>query len=135
MAERGTSGVLSRVVDALLGRKAVDPVVLDLRGLCAATDYFVIVSGTSNAHVRGMADAERSFDQIWNGRVATNPAGRFGQPAELGAYCAFLCSTSAGFVTGLAAVRAPCARETKASAATAVTSAIRLRVLSRFMWS
>jgi len=56
MAERGTSGVLSRVVDALLGRKAVDPVVLDLRGLCAATDYFVIVSGTSNAHVRGMAE-------------------------------------------------------------------------------
>jgi 3-oxoacyl-[acyl-carrier protein] reductase len=51
-------------------------------------------------HVQGMVNAERSFDQIWNARVATNPAGRFGQPAELGAYCAFLCSTSAGFVTG-----------------------------------
>jgi 3-oxoacyl-[acyl-carrier protein] reductase len=51
-------------------------------------------------HVQGMVDAQRSFDQIWNARVATNPAGRFGQPAELGAYCAFLCSTSAGFVTG-----------------------------------
>jgi len=51
-------------------------------------------------HVQGMVDAERSFDQIWNGRVATNPAGRFGQPAELGAYCAFLCSANAGFVTG-----------------------------------
>jgi len=51
-------------------------------------------------HVQGMVDAERSFDQIWNARVAINPAGRFGQPAELGAYCAFLCSTSAGFVTG-----------------------------------
>jgi 3-oxoacyl-[acyl-carrier protein] reductase len=51
-------------------------------------------------HVQGMVDAERSFDQIWNARVATNPAGRFGQPAELGAYCAFLCSASAGFVTG-----------------------------------
>jgi 3-oxoacyl-[acyl-carrier protein] reductase len=51
-------------------------------------------------HVQGMVDAERSFDQIWNARVATNPAGRFGQPAELGAYCAFLCSTGAGFVTG-----------------------------------
>ncbi len=47
---------LSQVVDALLDRKAVDPVVLDLRGLCEATDYFVIVSGTSDAHVRGMAD-------------------------------------------------------------------------------
>jgi 3-oxoacyl-[acyl-carrier protein] reductase len=51
-------------------------------------------------HVQGMVDAGRSFDQIWNARVATNPAGRFGQPVELGAYCAFLCSTSAGFVTG-----------------------------------
>ena len=47
---------LSHVVDALVDRKAVDPVVLDLRGLSGATDYFVIVSGTSNAHVRGMAD-------------------------------------------------------------------------------
>ena len=37
-------------------RKAVDALVLDLRGLCSATDYFVIVSGTSDAHVRGMAD-------------------------------------------------------------------------------
>ena len=50
-----TSPVLSQVVDALLDRKAVDPVVLDLRGLSSATDYFVIVSGTSDAHVRGMA--------------------------------------------------------------------------------
>ena len=51
-----TSPVLSQVVDALLDRKAVDPVVLDLRGLSSATDYFVIVSGTSDAHVRGMAE-------------------------------------------------------------------------------
>ncbi|MFZ5623431.1 MAG: ribosome silencing factor [Gemmatimonadota bacterium] len=30
--------------------------VLDLRGLNDATDYFVIASGTSDAHVRGLAD-------------------------------------------------------------------------------
>jgi ribosome-associated protein len=41
---------------ALADRKAVDPVVLDLRELTAATDYFVIASGTSDAHVRGMAN-------------------------------------------------------------------------------
>jgi ribosome-associated protein len=41
---------------ALADRKAVDAVVLDLRDLTAATDYFVIASGTSDAHVRGMAD-------------------------------------------------------------------------------
>jgi ribosome-associated protein len=44
------------VLDTLADRKAVDPVVLDLRGLTAAADYFVIVSGTSDAHVRGMAE-------------------------------------------------------------------------------
>ena len=47
---------LQLVTEALLDRKAVDPLVLDLRGLSAATDYFVIVSGTSDTHVRGMAE-------------------------------------------------------------------------------
>ena len=44
------------VTGALADRKAVDAVVLDLRDLTAATDYFVIASGTSDTHVRGMAD-------------------------------------------------------------------------------
>ena len=44
------------VREALGDRKAIDPVVLDLRGLTSATDYFVIASGTSDAHVRGMAE-------------------------------------------------------------------------------
>ena len=51
-----TPAALQLVLEALGDRKAVDATVLDLRGLCAATDYFVIVSGTSDAHVRGMAD-------------------------------------------------------------------------------
>ncbi len=51
-------------------------------------------------HVQGMVDASHSFDQLWQARVAQNPAGRFGQAHELGAYCAFLCSAQAGFVTG-----------------------------------
>ena len=50
------AAALPLVVEVLVDRKAVDPIVLDLRGLCAATDYFIIVSGTSDAHVRGMAD-------------------------------------------------------------------------------
>ena len=44
------------VTQALADRKAVDAVVLDLRELTAAADYFIIASGTSDAHVRGMAD-------------------------------------------------------------------------------
>jgi 3-oxoacyl-[acyl-carrier protein] reductase len=33
-------------------------------------------------------------------RMATIPAGRFGNPDEFGAACAFLCSTQAGYITG-----------------------------------
>jgi ribosome-associated protein len=44
------------VTAALADRKAIDPVLLDLRGLSSATDYFVIASGTSDVHVRGMAE-------------------------------------------------------------------------------
>jgi 3-oxoacyl-[acyl-carrier protein] reductase len=50
-------------------------------------------------HVRGLVDAQNTYAQIWSRRVAQVPAGRFGQPDELGAYCAFLCSAQAGFVT------------------------------------
>lgn len=53
---RGRPAALRLVTEALLDRKAVDAVVLDLRGLSSATDYFVIASGTSDAHVRGMAE-------------------------------------------------------------------------------
>lgn len=50
------SAALQLVTAALLDRKANDLIVLDLRGLTGAADYFVIVSGTSDAHVRGMAE-------------------------------------------------------------------------------
>lgn len=33
-------------------------------------------------------------------RVASNPAGRFGNPSEFGAACGWLCSDMAGYVTG-----------------------------------
>ncbi len=43
-------------VDALDANKAQDIVVLDVRGLCEATDYFIIASGTSDTHVRALAE-------------------------------------------------------------------------------
>jgi ribosome-associated protein len=43
-------------VDALDANKAQDVIVLDVRGLCEATDYFVIASGTSDTHVRALAE-------------------------------------------------------------------------------
>ena len=52
-------------------------------------------------HIEAMVEpGGKSFDQIWEERARSNPAGRFGVPAELGATCAFLCSMHAGFITG-----------------------------------
>ena len=41
-----------------------------------------------------------TFEEAVRGAVAAVPAGRFGDPAEFGQLCAFLCSTHAGYVTG-----------------------------------
>ncbi|MHB8588901.1 MAG: SDR family oxidoreductase [Candidatus Dormibacteraceae bacterium] len=41
-------------------------------------------------------DAEGELDR----RAAATPMGRFGEPAEFGAACAFLCSKQAGYITG-----------------------------------
>ena len=43
-------------VAAIEDRKGVRLMVLDLRGLSDAADFFLIASGTSDAHVRGLAD-------------------------------------------------------------------------------
>jgi len=47
---------LVRAVDLARDRKGRDLIVLDLRGLSGATDYFFIVTGTSDIHVRGIAE-------------------------------------------------------------------------------
>jgi ribosome-associated protein len=44
------------VIDALEQLKAVNPVTLDVTGLTDVMDYLVIASGTSNRHVRSLAD-------------------------------------------------------------------------------
>ena len=55
--ERPDSGPeLAAALAACGERKAVDGVVLDLRGLTDATDHFVVVSGTSETHVRAIAE-------------------------------------------------------------------------------
>jgi 3-oxoacyl-[acyl-carrier protein] reductase len=42
----------------------------------------------------------KSVAQVAADRIATIPARRFGDPAEFGAACAFLCSAHAGYITG-----------------------------------
>jgi ribosome-associated protein len=60
MPETRTASRLPAPVQAALqaldDRKARGIVALDLRGLSDAADFFVIASGTSDAHVRGIAD-------------------------------------------------------------------------------
>jgi 3-oxoacyl-[acyl-carrier protein] reductase len=58
-------------------------------------------SDAQKRHIEGMlADLGKSFDQVWRERAAASPARRYGDPAELGAYFAFLCSAQAGYITG-----------------------------------
>jgi 3-oxoacyl-[acyl-carrier protein] reductase len=44
--------------------------------------------------------AKRPFEEVWEERQKSNPAGRFGDPHEFGEMCAFLCSVQAGYITG-----------------------------------
>ncbi len=44
------------VVDALEDLKAVDPKILDVRGISSVMDYLVIASGNSSRHVKSLAD-------------------------------------------------------------------------------
>ena len=52
-------------MDAANDRKAEDVLVLDLRGLCHFTDYFVICHGSSSRQALAIADAieERLFEE------------------------------------------------------------------------
>ena len=50
---------IQRAVELALERKASDVVVLDLRGISTATDYFVIASGNSDVQVKAIADHVR----------------------------------------------------------------------------
>jgi 3-oxoacyl-[acyl-carrier protein] reductase len=55
--------------------------------------------------LRGLSRAEaeaagRPLEEILSRDRAAIPAARFGAPEELGAACAFLCSTHAGYITG-----------------------------------
>ncbi|MEW6751046.1 MAG: ribosome silencing factor [Candidatus Latescibacterota bacterium] len=45
------------IVEVLQDRKALDILLMDLRSLTDAADYFVLCTGTSDQHVRSLADS------------------------------------------------------------------------------
>jgi 3-oxoacyl-[acyl-carrier protein] reductase len=49
---------------------------------------------------KAAAESSRPFDQVWRDRTQQLPARRFGDPAEFGDLCAYLCSAQAGFISG-----------------------------------
>jgi ribosome-associated protein len=51
-----TGAQAQRAAALCLDRKATDVTILDLRKVSSATDYFVIASGTSDTHVRAVAE-------------------------------------------------------------------------------
>jgi len=67
---------LKQIVDAASDKKAEDILVLDLRGLCQFTDYFVICHGSSSRQALAIADAieERLFEE--GGRKPKHVEGR-----------------------------------------------------------
>ena len=67
-----TSRILAkRIADLMLSKKAQDVVILDLKKLTSATDYFVICSSDSDTQVKAIADAvqdgmEELGEHVWH---------------------------------------------------------------------
>ena len=58
-------------------------------------------SDAQKEHIRRMVPtAGKTFEQMWEERAQATPAGRYGTVEEFGAYCAFLCSAQASYITG-----------------------------------
>ena len=77
---RGLPAPVRRAMELIEDRKGDRITVLDLRGLNDATDFFIIASGTSDAHVRGIADGVmRSMDEAGHpaNHVEGLPGGRW----------------------------------------------------------
>lgn len=49
-------GEVSRAIELLFDRKAEDVVLLDLRSVSGATDFFLIATGRSDTHVSAIGD-------------------------------------------------------------------------------
>lgn len=90
-ARSGLTGFIAGVARQMAGKGVT------INGLLpGAFDTDRLRGGINAAAQRSGQDAEAIADR----RRAAIPAGRFGQPDEFGAACAFLCSVHAGYITG-----------------------------------
>ncbi|RPH50173.1 MAG: ribosome silencing factor [Desulfobacteraceae bacterium] len=55
-AEQDTDKSIELYVNAVLGKKALNIVALDVRGLTSVADFFIVCSGRSNRQVAAIAD-------------------------------------------------------------------------------
>ena len=55
MEEYSSEQVARAIVQAAIDKKAVEPVIIDVRGMCDYADYIVVCSGRSDRHVDGIA--------------------------------------------------------------------------------
>ncbi|MFN3295539.1 SDR family oxidoreductase [Caldimonas sp.] len=61
----------------------------------------VFATDAQRRHVHKLSRTSgRPFEELWAERERSNPARRFGDPEEIGAWCAFLASQHAGYMTG-----------------------------------
>ena len=61
----------------------------------------IFATDAQRRHVESLANSSgRPFEVIWAERAASNPAGRFGNADEFGAWCAFIASVHSGYLTG-----------------------------------
>ncbi len=69
MADNSTVDIVQAAMSAALGRRARDPVILDLRELGSFTDFFAICSGMSDIQVEAISDAVLDeLKEKWNVR-------------------------------------------------------------------
>jgi ribosome-associated protein len=47
---------INQIIEVLMDKKGLDILLMDLRGLSDAADYFVLCTGTSEQHVKTLAD-------------------------------------------------------------------------------
>jgi ribosome-associated protein len=58
---KSEKSVLSSVAQAIFDKKGFNILVLDVRGICTMTDYFLIAEGTVDRHVKALSGAVKDL--------------------------------------------------------------------------